>query len=211
MKQFILFDNDGVLVETELWYFRANEKAMKELGVTLELEYYLELMKHGGNWWELAQQKGVTVEEINRARERRSGYYQHYLRSENIFIDGVEEVLSELSNDYRMGIVTTSRRVDFELIHHEKKLTRYMDFILCEEDYPRAKPHPDPYLKGLERFGAQAHEAIVIEDSQRGLTAAVSARIECAIVKNDFTSSHDFSAATYRIDSLRDLGALLLH
>jgi HAD superfamily hydrolase (TIGR01509 family) len=211
MKQFILFDNDGVLVETELWYFRANEKAMKELGVTLELEYYLELMKHGGNWWELAQEKGVTVEEINRARERRSGYYQHYLRSENIFIDGVEEVLSELSNDYRMGIVTTSRRVDFELIHHEKKLTRYMDFILCEEDYPRAKPHPDPYLKGLERFGAQAHEAIVIEDSQRGLTAAVSAGIECAIVKNDFTSSHDFSAATYRIDSLRDLGALLLH
>jgi HAD superfamily hydrolase (TIGR01509 family) len=211
MKQFILFDNDGVLVETELWYFRANEKAMKELGVTLELEYYLELMKHGGNWWELAQEKGVTVEEINRARERRSGYYQHYLRSENIFIDGVEEVLSELSNDYRMGIVTTSRRVDFELIHHEKKLARYMDFILCEEDYPRAKPHPDPYLKGLERFGAQAHEAIVIEDSQRGLTAAVSAGIECAIVKNDFTSSHDFSAATYRIDSLRDLGALLLH
>ncbi|DAB37409.1 MAG: HAD family hydrolase [Sulfuricurvum sp. GWF2_44_89] len=209
MKQFILFDNDGVLVETELWYFRANEKAMKELGVTLELEYYLELMKHGGNWWELAQEKGVTVEEINRARERRSRYYQHYLRSENIFIDGVEEVLSELSNDYRMGIVTTSRRVDFELIHHEKKLTRYMDFILCEEDYPRAKPHPDPYLKGLECFGAQAHEAIVVEDSQRGLTAAVSAGIECAVVKNDFTASHDFSAATYRIDSLKNLKALL--
>jgi HAD superfamily hydrolase (TIGR01509 family) len=209
MKQFILFDNDGVLVETELWYFRANERAMKELGVTLELEYYLELMKHGGNWWELAQEKGVTVEEINRARERRSGYYQHYLRSENIFIDGVEEVLSELSNDYRMGIVTTSRRVDFELIHHEQKLTRYMDFILCEEDYPRAKPHPDPYLKGLERFGAQAHEAIVVEDSQRGLTAAVSAGIECAVVKNDFTASHDFSAATYRIDSLKNLKELL--
>ena len=209
MKQFILFDNDGVLVETELWYFRANEKAMKELGVTLELEYYLELMKHGGNWWELAQEKGVTVEEINRARERRSRYYQHYLRSENIFIDGVEEVLSELSNDYRMGIVTTSRRVDFELIHHEKKLTRYMDFILCEEDYPRTKPHPDPYLKGLECFGAQAHEAIVVEDSQRGLTAAVSAGIECAVVKNDFTASHDFSAATYRIDSLKNLKALL--
>lgn len=209
MKQFILFDNDGVLVETELWYFRANEKAMKELGVTLELEYYLELMKHGGNWWELAQEKGVTVEEINRARERRSRYYQHYLRNENIFIDGVEEVLSELSNDYRMGIVTTSRRVDFELIHHEKKLTRYMDFILCEEDYPRAKPHPDPYLKGLECFGAQAHEAIVVEDSQRGLTAAVSAGIECAVVKNDFTASHDFSAATYRIDSLKNLKALL--
>jgi len=209
MKQFILFDNDGVLVETELWYFRANERAMKELGVTLELEYYLELMKHGGNWWELAQHRGVTLEEINRARKRRSDYYQHYLRTENIYIEGVEEVIRELSEHYRMGIVTTSRRVDFELIHHEQKLTRYMDFILCEEDYPRAKPHPDPYLKGLELFNAHPDNAIVVEDSQRGLTAAVSAGIECVVVKNDFTSSHDFSAATYRIDSLQNLKTLL--
>lgn len=209
MKNFILFDNDGVLVETELWYFRANERAMKELGVALELEHYLELMKYGGNWWELAIKQGVSVEEVNRARERRSRYYQHYLRSENILIEGAEEVVAELSGNFRMGIVTTSRRVDFELIHHENKITRHMEFILCEEDYPRAKPHPDPYLKALELFGAQPHEAIVIEDSQRGLTAAVSAGIECAVVKNDFTASHDFRAATYRIDSLKDLKGLL--
>jgi len=209
MKNFILFDNDGVLVETELWYFHANEKAMKELGVTLELEYYLELMKHGGNWWELAMQRGVSLEEVNRARERRSRYYQHYLRTENIYIEGVEEVIRELSEHYRMGIVTTSRRVDFELIHHEKKLTRYMEFVLCEEDYSRAKPHPDPYLKGLELLSAHPNDTIVVEDSQRGLTSAVHAGIECAIIKNDFTASHDFSAATYRIDSLNDLKALL--
>lgn len=209
MKNVILFDNDGVLVETELWYFRANEKAMKELGVELELEYYLELMKHGGNWWELALQRGVTLEAVNRARERRSLYYQHYLRTEDIYIDGVEEVLKELAESYRMGIVTTSRRADFEIIHHAQKLTRHMECILCEEDYPRAKPHPDPYLKALEIFDVNANEAIVIEDSQRGLTAAVSAGIECAVVKNHFTASHDFSAATYRINSLEELKTLL--
>jgi HAD superfamily hydrolase (TIGR01509 family) len=211
MKNFILFDNDGVLVETERWYFRANEKAMKELGVTLELEYYLELMKHGGNWWELAMNRGVSLEEVNRARERRSRYYQHYLRTENIYIEGVEEVLNELSKAYRMGIVTTSRRIDFELIHQEQKLTRFMEFVLCEEDYPRAKPHPDPYLKGLELFNAHPDEAIVVEDSQRGLTAAVSAGIECAVVHNDFTASHDFTSATFRIDTLSDLKTILQH
>lgn len=211
MKKFILFDHDGVLVETELWYFRANEKAMEELGVSLELDYYLELMKHGGNWWELALEQGVSLDEVNRARERRSRYYQHYLRTEDITIHGVEEVLSSLSKEYRMGIVTTSRRVDFELIHHNNRITRFMEFVLCEEDYPRAKPHPDPYLKGLQLFNAHPQEAIVIEDSQRGLTSAIAAGIECAIVKNDFTASHDFSAATYRIDSLDDLQRLLTH
>lgn len=211
MKNYILFDNDGVLVETELWYFRANEKAMKELGVTLELDIYLELMKYGGNWWEIAMKRGVTLEEVNLARERRSNYYQHYLRTENIFIDGVEEVLEDLSHQYKMGIVTTSRRIDFELIHQEKKLTRFMEFVLCEEDYPRAKPYPDPYLKGLQLFDAHPDEAIVVEDSERGVTSAFHAGIECAVVKNDFTASHDFSAATYRIESLRDLKALLTH
>jgi HAD superfamily hydrolase (TIGR01509 family) len=209
MKEVILFDNDGVLVETELWYFRANEKAMKELGVTLELEYYLELMKHGGNWWELALRRGVTMDEVNRARERRSRYYQHYLKSEDIYIDGVEEVIAELSQRYRMGIVTTSRRVDFNLIHHEEKLTRFMEFVLCEEDYPRAKPYPDPYLKGLELMRIDPNKAIVVEDSQRGLTAAVAAGIECAVVHNDFTASHDFSSATFKIDRLSDLKTIL--
>lgn len=211
MKNYILFDNDGVLVETELWYFRANEKAMKELGVTLDLDIYLELMKYGGNWWEIAMKQGVTLEEVNRARERRSSYYQHYLRTENIFIEGIEDVVMDLSQRYRMGIVTTSRRADFELIHHENKITRYMEFVLCEEDYPRAKPYPDPYLKGLELFGAHPDETIVVEDSQRGLTSALQAGIECVIVKNDFTSSHDFTAATYRIESLKDLKMLLTH
>lgn len=209
MKNYILFDNDGVLVETELWYFRANEKAMKDLGITLELDYYLELMKHGGNWWELALNQGFTIDDINRARHRRSEYYQHYLRTENIVIDGVSDVIAKLSSKYQMGIVTTSRRADFEIIHHERKITRFMDFVLCEEDYPRAKPHPDPYLKGLELFRASPKDAIVVEDSERGLKAAVQAGIECAVVKNAFTSSHDFSSASYRIDSLSDLIKLL--
>lgn len=209
MKECILFDNDGVLVETELWYFRANEKAMNELGVTLELDYYLELMKHGGNWWDLALAKGVTMDMINQARERRSRYYRHYLQTENIMIPEVNEIIEELSHRYRMGIVTTSRRIDFELIHHEKTITRFMEFVLCEEDYPRAKPHPDPYLKGLEYMNVHPDKAIVVEDSQRGLSSALAAGIECVVVKNNFTASHDFTKATYRIDALRDLITLL--
>lgn len=211
MKKYLLFDNDGVLVDTELWYFRANEKAMKELGVTLELETYLEMMKYGGNWWEIALNQGVSMDQINQARIRRSRYYQHFLSTETITIDGVEEIIAQLSEKFRIGIVTTSRRVDFEMIHHEQKITRYMEFVLCEEDYPRAKPYPDPYLKGLDLFRALPHEALVIEDSQRGLTAALDAGIECAIVDNHFTASHDFSNATYKIRSLHDLIPLLTH
>ena len=108
-----------------------------------------------------------------------------------------------------MAIVTTSRRVDFELIHKNRGISDYMQFILCVEDYKRAKPYPDPYLKGLELFNASKEQTIVVEDSQRGLTSAVNANIECVIVKNEFTITQDFSKAKYFIDKLEHLETIL--
>jgi HAD superfamily hydrolase (TIGR01509 family) len=209
MKRYILFDNDGVLVETEVWYFRANVRVLGEMGIRLHEELYLKFMAQGRTSWELAREAGFSEEAIISARHRRNAYYQHYLKTEEIAIKGVKEVVKALSNHYRMGIVTTSRRADFEIIHAKRGIVGHMEFVLCEEDYPRAKPHPDPYLKGLERFGAAKAEAIVVEDSQRGLTSAVRAGIDCVIVKNDFTRSHDFSQATHRIDTLEELESLL--
>ena len=108
-----------------------------------------------------------------------------------------------------MAISTTSRRVDFDLIHEDRGIVDYMDFTLCVEEYKRAKPYPDPYLAGLKRFNASKEETIVVEDSQRGLTSAYNAQIECAIVHNEFTVSHDFSKASYFIDKLEELEYLL--
>ena len=64
-----------------------------------------------------------------------------------------------------------------------------MDFVLTREDYELAKPHPEPYLTGLKRFGATPQETLVVEDSTRGLSSAVAAGIDCAIVHHDFTES----------------------
>ncbi len=80
-----------------------------------------------------------------------------------------------------------------------------MEFVLVREDYNLAKPHPEPYLTGLKRFGATKEEALVVEDSSRGLNSAVAAGIDCVIVHNDFTKAHDFSRASYRIETLIEL------
>jgi len=205
MKKFILFDNDGVLVETEPLYFEANVKALSELGIKLTFERYMKIMARGGTAWEVAREAGITKEVIDKKRFQRDEYYQDFIKTRDIEIPDVIEILKELSKKYKMGIITTSRRVDFELIHKNRGITDFMDFVLCVEDYPKAKPYPDPYLAGLEKFKANASEAIVVEDSQRGLSSAVNAGIDCVIVKNEFTLTHDFSKASYRIDTLKDL------
>ena len=210
MKKYILFDNDGVLVETEMWYYEASKRALKEFfNLNLQFDDYMKIMARGGTAWEIAQAMGIPEDKIKNAREQRNIYYQEYLVKEDIAIPNVHDVLIQLRKKYKMAIITTSRRVDFEIIHKNRGIVDFMDFVLCEEDYEKAKPHPEPYLKGLELFNAKKEESIVVEDSQRGLTAAYAAGIECVTVKNEFTKTQDFSKATHKINSLEELLNLL--
>jgi HAD superfamily hydrolase (TIGR01509 family) len=205
VKKYILFDHDGVLVDTECWYYKAGERALADIGLTLDKDQYLRDMNQGLATWAQARAAGIDEQTISRQRKVRNDYYQEYLRTEAIEIEGVVETLAELSKYVRMAIVTTAKRVDFDTIHEKRRIRQFMDFVLVREDYELAKPHPEPYLTGLKRLGASKEETLVVEDSSRGLNSAVAAGIDCAIVYNDFTKAHDFSQASYRIETLIEL------
>jgi HAD superfamily hydrolase (TIGR01509 family) len=211
VKKYVLFDHDGVLVDTEFWYYKAGERALADIGFTLDKDQYLRDMSQGLGTWVQAEAAGIDKQTISRQREVRDDYYQEYLRTEAIEIDGVVETLAELSRYVCMAIVTTARRVDFEIVHENRQITQFMDFVLVREDYRRAKPHPEPYLTGLTRFGVNKEEALVVEDSSRGLNSAVAAGIDCVIVYSDFTRAQDFSQASYRIEALSELKDIILN
>jgi HAD superfamily hydrolase (TIGR01509 family) len=210
VKKYILFDHDGVLVDTEFWYYRAGQRALADIGAALDKEQYLRGMSQGLGTWTQAKAAGIDEQTISRQRAVRDAYYQEYLRTEAIEIDGVVDALAELSRYVRMAIVTTAKRVDFEIIHENRQIRQFMDFVLVREDYDLAKPHPEPYLTGLKRFGATTEETLVVEDSSRGLKSAVAAGIDCAVVDNDFTKAQDFSQARYRIHTLSELKDIVL-
>ncbi len=205
VKKYILFDHDGVLVDTEFWYYKAGERALADIGFALDRDQYLRDMIQGQATWAQARAAGIDEQTISRQREVRDVYYQEYLRTEDIEIEGVLETLYVLSGEYRMAIVTTSKPADFALIHERRYILDYMEFYLAREDYERAKPHPEPYLKGLQRFGATAAETVVVEDSARGLKSAIAAGIDCIVVANEFTATHDLSKATARVATFREL------
>ncbi len=208
-KKYLLFDHDGVLVETEYWYFMANKRALSELGFELTLELHLEYMKRGYSFSDLEALSKLDPDVVSSKHHDRNRYYQSYLQNEDIEIKGVQSVLEILSTHYRMAIVTTSRPQDFELIHKNRPLVSWMDFVLTREDYIKAKPDPEPYLAALDRFRGAKEEAIVIEDSERGLRSALAAGLDCVVVHNEFTRSHDFSKAQHQIHTLSELPALL--
>jgi HAD superfamily hydrolase (TIGR01509 family) len=206
---FLLWDHDGVLVDTERWYFEATRRALAGIDVPLSRELYLEFMAEGRPCWELARRAGASDTAIRELRGRRNALYQEYLQTKSIEIPGVREVLAQLAVQYRMAIVTTARRSDFNLIHADRDLLHNFEFVLTLEDYARSKPAPDPYLAAMSRFGAAAAEVLAVEDSARGLRSAQAAGIRCIVVRNSFTRSQDFTGAYCMIDSVGELPGVI--
>ncbi|MCZ6617934.1 MAG: HAD family phosphatase [Gammaproteobacteria bacterium] len=206
---YILWDHDGVLVDTEPWYFRATRRALGDVGIDLALGEYLNFMARGQSAWDLALKAGVSATTVYRHKRFRDEHYQQYLITEDIEIPGVDEVLTALGNTSAMAIVTTAKKADFELIHRSRNIVSHMEFVLMSGDYARSKPAPDPYLAALDRFEIDPSEAVVIEDSERGLRSAVAAGVDCIVVYNKFTETQNFSRASEHVDSLAELPGLI--
>jgi HAD superfamily hydrolase (TIGR01509 family) len=208
-RKFLLWDHDGVLVDTERWYFEATQRALATLGVEMDQRAYLDLMADGRGYWEAARQRGHSDAVVREARRLRDRIYQEYLVEKKIEIEGVLDVLAEVSRTRRMAIVSTARRDDFELIHRTRSIRDFFEFVITADDCTEHKPLPQPYLMALARFGAAPEDALVIEDTSRGLRSAMAAGVDCVIIRNEFTAAQDFTGAWRIIDSIRELPALL--
>ena len=204
----ILFDHDGVLVNTEPLYYQATREVLEAGGAQLPLDEYLDIQAVGGNAW-LRLADSHSDDEITALKAVRNDRYQELLSSEDIDIEGVEATLDVLTAKCTLAIVTTAKQTDFDLIHRDRTIVDRFSLILTNKDYTHSKPHPEPYLTALDRFGISAADALVVEDSERGLKAAIAAGIDCAAVHHDFTATQDFSAATYRVQTLSGLLELI--
>ena len=202
----IFWDNDGVLVDTEQLYLEATRQVLSTVGVALTDAQYMELfLVQGIGAWHLVEEKGLSPGDISRLREVRNDDYTRRLAQAPILIHGVKAVLEALHGRYRMGVVTSSRKDHFDLIHQRTGLLKYFDFILTAEDFARVKPDPEPYLKAIERSGVDRETCLVIEDSERGLASARAAGLRCVIVPTALTQGGAFIGAHRVLGKLEEI------
>jgi len=122
---------------------------------------------------------------------------------------GAADILTRLSGRLVMAVVTSSRRDHFDLIHARTGFGRFFEVVVSCNDVQKTKPDPEPYLRALELTGRGAAECIAIEDSERGLTAAKAAGLECWVIPTELSRDGDFSAADRVLSDLREVPVLL--
>ncbi|MCE5264972.1 MAG: HAD family phosphatase [Deltaproteobacteria bacterium] len=204
MIRAVFWDNDGVLVDTEKLYYQATRELMLQAGVTLTPALFQQIsLFEGRSAFDLAAEKGVPREVIDRLHEARNRRYTELLAGGVRILEGVEETLGSLRGRVIQAIVTSSRRIHFDAMHVRTGLPAFFDFILAREDYRLSKPDPEPYRLAMEKSGCGPEECLVVEDSERGLRAAIAAGIRCIVVPNDLTRKAAFAGAWRILPSCR--------
>ena len=210
----ILFDNDGVLVDTEGLYLRANQEILATVGVTLDQAAYVELfLRTGQGAWHLAQARGFDDGAIASLRAARNRRYCELVAEADVLdllIAGAREVVAALARRYRLAIVTSAEPEPFARTHARTGLLPFFEVVLTREQYQRSKPDPEPYLAAVARLDLTPAQCLVIEDSERGLRAARAAGIECWVIPSALTARERFEGAAAILPDLAAAAARLL-
>lgn len=202
----IFFDNDGVLVDTEPLFLRATREALEPHGLEVSEAVYRRIsLTEGRSLFDLLAERGAAADEVAATRLWRNDRYMALLRREVPVLPHAEDCLAALHGRRPMAIVTSSYADHFEVIHERTGFLRFFEFALRAGDYERHKPHPEPYLEAAERLAVDPARCVVVEDTERGLRAALAAGMHCLAVPGPLSRGSDFGGATAVLDSLAEV------
>jgi beta-phosphoglucomutase-like phosphatase (HAD superfamily) len=200
----ILWDNDGVLVDTEKVFFEANRRELATLGVEARWADFEEISLRRGQ--SLLSLSGLDGDDLRALFARRDALHSELLSTEEIAIVGMGELLGRLAPRFRMGIVTSSHRKHFEIIHARSGLLPHFEFHVVREDYALSKPHPDGYLAGIYRTGLPPERCLAVEDSPRGVASAQAAGLEVVFfAAGGVGAEREVGSVLARVESAREL------
>jgi beta-phosphoglucomutase len=183
----VIFDMDGVLVDSEAFIARAAVKMFAERGVAAKVEDFEPFVGMGENRYlgGVAEKYGCKGD-IRQMKERTYDIYLNIIKGElRPLPGGVELVRGCRKAGLKTALASSAdgRKVRGNLQEIGLGWDEF-DAVICGEDVARKKPAPDIFLLAAKRLGAEAHLCIVIEDAVAGVQAAKSAGAKCIAVTN---------------------------
>ena len=205
----LIFDFDGLLVETELPIFQAWQRIYREHGHELPIDQWMNTIGTASAAFDpfedLQHRIGSALDRANVDRLERD-YYRE-LSALQTLLPGVQDYLRDAHHlGLKVAIASSSSRKWVEE-HLERLLLgpSAWDAIVCREDAVRTKPDPALYLEALRRLRVLASEAIAFEDSINGIRAAHDAGIFSVAVPGQMTAGQDLGLASLRLSSLTEM------
>lgn len=212
MMKAIIFDMDGVLIDSEPVYLQFVLAFARERNpeVTLEQLYGMVGSSREDAWNCMARaiHNGQTWQELRKEYQRTDIYTQ--IDYKELFRPEARELLDILkAKGYLLALASSTQMDIIERVLRENEITHYFEVIVTGAMFKRSKPDPEIYHYTAQKLGVKEAECFVIEDSTYGITAASRAGMKVAALA-DQRFLFDQSLADYRINSLLEVPELLL-
>jgi HAD superfamily hydrolase (TIGR01509 family) len=206
----VIFDLDGVIIDSEELQYNAYSKVLARFGVRVSIDEYAEHWIAAGHGPEYAVRTYALPMPPDELRALKNPVYHEILRNEVRLMPGVMEALQRLHRRCPLAVATNSNRQDTSFVVDHFAIRRFFTAIVTREDYPRAKPNPDAFTTAAAEVGMPPASCVVIEDAPKGVLAAHRAGAAVLAVPNEFTRGNDFSRAAAVLGSLDELTVPLL-
>ena len=201
----IIFDFDGVLVDSEPIRFKAGAQALAEVGESLTWERFTRSWLGRTDEAGLRDLLGGRFEaDGRRIAERRNALYEERLDEVPAFADAVG-LLRRVPEGIRLAVATGSRRTEVARILGRLGLLPSFHTIITAEDYTSAKPAPDPFLTAARRLDLPPVSCLAIEDTAAGVAAARAAGMPVVAVDRG-RGAVGLDQATWRVANLDEIG-----
>jgi len=200
----LIFDYDGLIIDTESPEFESWQKVFGDHGQRLEVAAWVHYIGGAstmdpGKELEKLVGRELEWEPIRAARVK----HHQALMADKAVLPGVENLMARAREaGWKIGVASSSSSAWVEGGLQRLGLSRFVQTVRTRDRVQNLKPHPEPYLAALADLGADASRSFGFEDSSTGVTAAKAAGLTVVAVPNQLTRLHDLSHADMILESL---------
>ena len=210
----VIFDMDGVLIDSEPLWSEATDEVFKKYGISITQEQYSTTTglrtKEFVNWWFSVYK--IPAEKALEAEKEIVQTVVEKIQLKGKAMPGLSHIFNFfIDRKFKIGLATSSGFAVIDTVVDKLGIRNYLQAISSADALDYGKPHPLVYLNCAEKLGAAPANCICFEDSFNGMIAAKAARMKCVVIPAGHESQHvKFNAADLKISSLQNFNELLM-
>jgi HAD superfamily hydrolase (TIGR01509 family) len=209
--QAVIFDMDGVIVDSESHHERAFLKVMRALGYAgahgLRFSDYVG--RSDQQLWVDFIAKNKPKQPVQELAAMKREYVLEMIRREQRIFTGLPGLIEKLATRYAMALASGSERAIVEEVLRLGNLGRFFAAVVTDTEVPHGKPAPDIFLRAAQLLGVAPEVCCVIEDSMPGVAAGLAAGMQVIAITNTHRAA-ELRAATHVVRSYEEIGRLLI-
>lgn len=214
MIETVIFDLDGVIIDSEPYHFLIEKQLFKEFGAEITDDEHLSFVGTSSNdmWHKIKVKTDIkySIEELVNISDENFLLYLDKIKDIKP-ISGVDELILDLyKSEYQLLIASSSSRKIINSVLQKLNLSKYFSFIVSGAELIHSKPNPEIFHEASKLSNTKPERCLVIEDSENGVKAAKSAKMNCVAYRNLNSGNQNLSLADLVINDFKSFNINIL-